>query len=952
MPTNANIPFVDVPFFELLNSMPVATVATGGTTTVEDGSDRYIYTLSGQNFYRYDMNADTWQQLASLIAAPTTGVALKYTGRRGYHGKIISATSTTVRIPGIRGNRLDGQRLQILHGTGRGQERTLTYVRETIHDAGVVTAIAGGFLTDSTKRWRINEWTGYTLALTFGVGATTYKKILYNSATELYTADVNLLPHDPWNNQAYVTAAPYTLPVTTAGSQAHFEILSHDFTVDTPWQTTPDDASFFTTLGGGIYLMTGAAAVPFLTLYYYDISNDMWQQKTTYQNLLSAAATDFAIERTGKLGGFFLANTANSSISATARTFRDSSLNLTSDRFSNHRLVITSGTGRGQDRRIVAHSNSTFTLARSFDTIPDATSGFEVWPDYDRMYFAPGGFSSLLAYSPDNDTWLQGQAFDDGVTSTITATHGQWTSIGVTSGARIAAGITAVNPVPTVGGTGYLIGDVLTCSVGGTGAQVRVTSINQLGAATGIELVHSGTVTGFTVGTGRATTGGTGTGCTIEITTVGATALITTATSHWFATGDSITFAGCNEAAWNTAHTVLGASSITAFSVAVTATASMIGQTPQSATGIVDGSKNWIPNEHMGRLVHLSVAGNQPTAQIRWITGNSPTQLNVATITAAVNGTSKYVVYDSKAFGADNFRKESNQQGFGYANTGTTTTLVDNTKNWIPNSFANSWMRIIAGTGYANGLSFIANNTSNTLNFSVVQGFTPDSTTRYEIFESWGNTTVGTVTTIPAQTNRNWPVNYWAGKRVKIVAGTGVNVESAVVSSTSNVLTTGTIVAPDATTVFNILGPGARGAGTGLIWNWGQPNSAVRGRYMYCPRAGGTNNIDIYDIVTTRWSYGYQIQPQSELFTTGSSYAYDGENTIYMSRSATGSPVRILSFNIPNNSISGAMTTTWLQGTATIGNFMEITKTSDSNVSFIYVLQNTGALLSRAMVVG
>jgi hypothetical protein len=949
MPTNANIPLVDVPFFELLNSLPVTTGATSATTTVEEGTDRYIYTIAGSTFYRYDVNADTWQQLASLPVTPAVGIAMKYTRRRGYHGRIISATSNTVRIPGIKSNRLNGQRLQILYGTGRGQERTITYTGETTHDAGVLTAVSSNVITDSTKKWRINEWAGYIMALTFGVGSTTYKKILYNSSTELFVSDVNLIPHDPWNNQPLVTAAPYTLPVTTAGSQAHYEILSHDFTLSSPWDVTPDISSFFTTLSGGIYLITGTAATPFFVLYYYDILNDIWQQKTTYQNFLSAAVSDFALERTGKIGQIFLSNTANSVITATARTLRDTSLNLTPDRFSNHRLLITSGTGRGQDRRIVAHTNNTFTFARSFSTTPDSTSGFEIWPDYDRIYFAPGGISSMFAYSADNDVWMHGQSFDDGVTSTITATQGEWAPIGVTSGARIAAGVTAVNAVPTAAGTGYLIGDVLTCSVGGTGAQVRVTSINQLGAVTGIALVHSGTATGFTVGTGRATSGGTGTGCTIEITTVGATALITTATAHWFVTGNSITFAGCNEGAWNTAHTILGVSSTTAFSVAVTATANMIGQTPQSTTGVVDASKSWQPNEHIGRLVHISTAGFQPTSQVRWITGNSPTQLNVATITASSNGTNKYVIYDSKAFGADSFRKETNQFGYGYANTGTTTTLVDNTKSWVPNTFANSWMRIIAGTGYANGLFFIANNTSNTLNFSTVQTFTPDSTTRYEIFETWGNTAVGSTTTIPAATSRNWPVNYWAGKRVKLVAGTGNGIEIAVTSSTSNVLTTGTSTAPDATSVFNILGPGTRGAGTALLWNWGQVGDD-RGRHMLCPRAGGTNNFDIYDISTTRWEYGNHFQPQSELFTTGSSYSYDGANTIFMSRSATGTPVRVFKFNLPNNSISGAMTTTWLQGTATIGNFMEFVETSDGNVGYIYVLQNTGTLLSRAMV--
>ena len=61
---------------------------------------------------------------------------------------------------------------------------------------------------------------------------------------------------------------------------------------------------------------------------------------------------------------------------------------------------------------------------------------------------------------------------------------------------------------------------MLTCAVGGAGAQVIVTSITTGGAVTGLELFSAGTGTGYTTGTGQAITGGTGTSCTIEITAV------------------------------------------------------------------------------------------------------------------------------------------------------------------------------------------------------------------------------------------------------------------------------------------------------------------------------------------------------------------------------------------------------------------------------------------------
>ena len=951
MATNNNQTLLDLPYFELLNQAPVITSATSCTTAVEDGNDKYIYYLNGQNFFRYDVNADTWQVLAISPFAASTGIAMKYTRLRGYHGRIISATSTTVKIPGIRGNRLNGQKIQILSGTGAGQERTITYVNETVHDAGVITSTSTALIGDGTKKWRINQWAGYTVAITYGTGQTTYKKILYNTTTELYIADYNLMAHEPWNNQVFLAVAPYAVPVTTAGAQAHFEILSHDFTVDTPWSVTPDSSSYFTTLSGGIYMISGSGSAPFFFMAYYDVLNDMWQIKSTYQGLIQSQPTDFTLERTGKLGTYYVANTANSVVSATARTIRDEDLTLTPDRFSNYRLIITEGTGRGQDRRIVAHTANTFTIARSWDITPDNTSKYQVWGDFDRIYFAPGAYSGMFAYSPSNDYWMQGQAFDDGITSNITVTKQGLMPFGVATGARIAAGVTAVNPIPTAGGANYSFGDVLTCSVGGTGAQVRVTSISTTGAVLGIELVHVGTATGFTTGVGRATTGGTGTGCTIEITAVGAAALITTSTAHWLVTGDVVAFAGCNEAAWNTSHTILGVPSQLTLCVAVTATLNMAALATQSTTAIVDPSKNWIPNEHIGRLVHISVGGTQqPTAQIRWVLGNSPSQLNVATITAAVTGTSKYVIYDSKVFGIDTFRKEYDKRGWGYANTGTTSTLVDNTKNWNVNQFANTWMTIVAGTGFANGRILVANNTSNTLNFLSAQTFTPDDTTRYELNESWGLSNAGTTTQINEQSAKAWPVNYWAGKRARITAGTNFNQEATISASTSNTVTVSAITAPDATSSYAILGPAPRGVGIALLWNWGQTNENLRGRSLFLPRGSGTTFIDIYDIPTQRWVYGNHFLPQNEGFNLGSSYAYDGADTIYMSRSFTGGVNRILKFDLSNNKVESAMTTTWFQGTVTIGNFMEIVELPDGSIKYVYILQNTGSLLSRAMI--
>ena len=939
---------VDLPFFELCNQAPVATTAVAAMTSVEDGSDRFIYYLTASTFYRYDTVADTWQQLSTPNVAPATGVTMKYTQRRGYHGRVLSATASTVVIPGLRGPTLNGQTINILSGAGGGQERVLTYVSETIYDAGVITGTATNTLADSTKKWQINQWSGYMVGITFGTDATQYKKILYNDTTTLYISDVNLMPHDSWNNQAFTAVTPFALPVTTAGSQAHYQIIASSYTLSSNWTVTPDYTSYFTTRSGGIYLVSSAAGAPFFTLQYYDVLHDSWTSKTVPQSLILAAlGTDFAIERTGKIGTALITKVGTTS--GGNRTLTDSGLALTTGFYANHRLLIVSGTGTGQGRRIVWNTGTVFTVERNWDTNPDTTSTYEVWPDYDKIYLAGGAAAAMFAYSPEKDYWMQGANFDSGLTNNISVTMAGWEPIGVTSGTRIALGIQAVNATPTAGGTNYVIGDILTCAVGGAGAQVIVTSISAGGVVTGIALFNSGTTTGYAIGSGVATTGGSGTLCTIQITTVGPTVNVVTATAAWFKRGDSVTFAGCTDSTYNTAYTILGVSAVTTtsctFSIATTAAATMATTNAQSVTVITDASKNWVVNEHAGRLVQLMVAGTAPTSQIRWIVSNTANALTVATIVAGVNGTSKYAIYDAKVFGIDDQRKETGMSGYGAASGGGTTTLIDSSKNWIPNQWVGYTFKIEAGTGYGSGRIAITSNSATTLTYTT-QSFTPDATSKYEIADAWGIATAGAASSL-TDTTKNWVANQWAGKRVRLTGGTITGTETATTANTPTVLTiTGT---PDTTTTYAIVSIPARGTGTSLLWTWNATALANK-KKLFSPRGSGSNTFDIYDVSTGRWTIGTFFGPQNEAFTSGSSYTYDDADGIIMSRSVAAAPIRIFKYSLVTNKITGVATTTWLQGTVHVGNFMELVYSPTSNFPYLYCLQNTGTLLSRALL--
>lgn len=81
-----------------------------------------------------------------------------------------------------------------------------------------------------------------------------------------------------------------------------------------------------------------------------------------------------------------------------------------------------------------------------------------------------------------------------------------------------AGHIAVLDATPTVAGTGYTVGDVLTITTGGTGGTAKVLTIGGGGAVATVGLLTVGS--GYTTGTGKVTSGGTGTGATLDITTV------------------------------------------------------------------------------------------------------------------------------------------------------------------------------------------------------------------------------------------------------------------------------------------------------------------------------------------------------------------------------------------------------------------------------------------------
>ena len=673
----------------------------------------------------------------------------------------------------------------------------------------------------------------------------------------------------------------------------------------------------------------------------YDIANDIWMQKTANGTLFPAAiGTDFDIERTGALAGAYLTGTTTS---ATTRTLTDSSKSMTIDEYVNYQIRITGGTGNGQRLRIVANGSDYFEVAKKWEITPDNTSTYAVYSDTDSIFFVGNNNSSMLKYSVEADLWSQGNIYDYGVAAAITAKRPNNTAFGLTSGVRSTGGITSVTIA--TGGSNYRIGDVLTVSGGGgTNGKVYVETITSTGVITSVSLMRCGA--GYSVTGGAATTGGAGASATVNIDSVGVVCLITTTIPHQFKIGDSLIISGCTEAAYNTTSTIIGvdgttATSPTTFDIATTATASMVASLAQSVTLVVDASENWDVNELVGKTIGVAAVGTGGAYQFRRIVSNTQTSITVnANITAAVNGTSRYIISEAEALGRDVQYPIVTQGAAGAATSGNTTTLVDSSKSWIPGAWTGNRVRIVAGTGLGAEIAITANN-ENTLTYAP-QTFSVDSTTRYQIMATFGIATGGSTTTI-IDTTKNWKVNQWAGKRVRITGGTGVGAEITVTSNTSTALTFGAqAFTVDTTTQFTILGIPNRGLSTGLVFGYGANN----GRYLWNIRGGGTSNIDRYDIITDTWQYGNFTPPQFETFTTGSMYAYDGVDRIYINHNATN---RIYYFDLIKRELVNSGTVPYGHSTTIIGNRMEIINGPDG-LKFLYVMRHTGTEMWRCLL--
>jgi hypothetical protein len=921
---------LDLPVWEWMQTAPVSANTTSTCwTTSQSGSGRYIYYSYPGLFYRYDTYSNVWLSLIppTYYATATTS-AMQCQLAQGNRGRILeSLSSTEFRLPYMAGgDALVGVDMRIMFGPGSQETRKIVSCTGAVtHDGGYATSSSSAAITDTTKKWKVNQWIGYTCRAITGTNQIEQRTILYNTETILYFADINLKQYEPWDNQGFRNSATTT-----------YEIASQIVTVDSAFDITPTTYSRYMVKTGIIWLMSAVSSAPFFTFQMYDILTNTWYQKTMNNQLFSGAlATEIGIESTSDLTGPLITGTATS---GSIRTLTDSALSMEIDRYRNYQIRIVKGTGAGQDRRIRGNKTNYFEVDSKWTVTPDSTSKYEVYPDDNLVYFVGTGQAVTVAYHMEADMWITGPAFDYGVLgNTVVKKEGD-IGFGIASGVRATTGVTSV--AVGVAGSGYIVGDVLTISTG-TNAQCYVTATDTAGGVTAVELRRCGT--GYTTGI-KATTGGTGTACTINVLTVGTVATVTTTINNLFKTGEVVSVFGASEAAWNNTYTILGVWGLTTFDIAITATANLAATNATSTTLLVDANESWDTNEHLGKFILVMAGGSiTPTTQIRRITSNTANTITVPAVGAftPTTGTTRYIILDPASYGRDTKFYPKDQYPFGYATSGTTTTLVDTSKNWIRGNWIGHVVRIVAGTGIGNELTITANN-NNTITFTAAT-FTPDATTRYEIMDCYGTATSGTTTTL-VDTTKNWITNQWAGKRVRIIGGANQSLEIAITSNTATTLSfSAQTAAIDNTSNYVIIGVPARGAGCNLKWTYGNGND----NYIWTATGGSTALYQRLNINNQTYDYGFMISGNlADVISNGSSFAYDGKDVIYIQISNSGTiqqldvKKRILD---GGSRIPGAMSTTYN------GNRMDIITTEDG-LKFLYIQQSNGVLVWRTLL--
>ena len=911
---------VDQPVWEWLRYSPFTfgantTFITPQAADTGSWQHRYIYALNSSTQYRYDTYSDAWSLMGVMLpnaaASTLTGIWKK---DDGHAGRFINAVSGSTVATGsfINESAVVGQTIKIMTGPGRGTVRTIVSSSQPVnHDyltltAYINTGTALGYMTDSSKKWIPNQWRGYQVKVYLGTSQQyLIRRILYNNNDTLFFANAEYHAIDP--NLAYMHFwdGNVIAPSTAYGSRA--VIQSDTITVDQPWPANLDYTTRFEIECGMLHSIQNVSSNAFFLHYYYDPLYANWFPGHVMSNLLPQYLADTELQVESIDGSLTPVFVTGSLTSGSIRLAQDTTQNWDINQWANYRFVDKT---TGYERTIVSNSTNTLFFRQDLDFPPSGSDQYKIIHNSDKLYLNGGNFSTMLQYSCRNNTWYQGQRLDDGVLNT---------------------------------------------------AYVRFSS--------SYESMHPLT----------------------SITRTGNIATVTTITGHPFITGDKIFISGAIGAdsqfyngffivtsSYGLATSLTAATQPTVFTYGMTGTPSANATLNAHTTvQVFDMSKNWTNNELVGQVVQIySSSPTSPTTQLREITANTSQSITVGLALSAVTaGIWGYNVVNSASFGAS----------WGL-DTGTTTgtssffftgsTISGQPFIFISASLSSSILSIPLGapvTGSSiTSASFYRSydNTTNTQFITMSISQNASSTLGNAIITSSLNTTHGHgsptilgTTTVLTDTTKNWPVNFWAGARLKFVAGAGVGQETPITANTNNTLTFTTVTtAPDVNTVYNILPIQPRNTtsttsgagGADLKWIYGTANSnltptASLGKYIWCFQAGSTMRFEKYNIATMQYEYPF-IMPfshtTSENLTTGTMYAYDGKGRIYIQPNSTA---RIIYIDTDKDTSETGGQIPAGMSTARQGRRMIIKKTEDG-LDYMYIGRHADTPFWRQLI--
>jgi hypothetical protein len=264
---------------------------------------------------------------------------------------------------------------------------------------------------------------------------------------------------------------------------------------------------------------------------------------------------------------------------------------------------------------------------------------------------------------------------------------------------------------------------------------------------------------------------------------------------------------------------------------------------------------------------------------------------------------------DGKLVLAYNFGE---QFATGTATAGAASTLTNGAKAWATNQWANYQVRITAGTGKGQ-IRQIASNTGTVLTVAAAWTTTPDATSQYAIEAS---------------------EDY-----LYLLGNNAVTMYRYSISAN-----TWTVLAPGAARAgAPVAGMSANAFGVTGYSTWADENAILNGRYIYSLR-GGSGTIDRYDIPANTWAAVVTIN--AETFGAGSSAVNMGE-FLYIRKDATH---RYFKYSVADNCIRPFATNLYPDGTAIVGSKLWVKNLANSDIKFLYSLQNTGTVLHRVMI--